>query len=74
MQDDHGKKSPGTGALPGADNAANAPVKPTVLSDDELDGVAGGGLSGGTISLRTGTLLGTVDKQGNAPGFTVGRS
>jgi hypothetical protein len=74
MQDDHGKKSPETGALPGADDAANAPVKPTVLSDDELDGVAGG-FTGGTISvigLRSGTV--TAGPLGGAPAFTVGPS
>jgi hypothetical protein len=66
MQDEDGKKSLATGPVTGADDAANAPVKPTVLSDDELDGVAGGG---------TLTFSGTLDRsRGIAPNFTLGRS
>jgi hypothetical protein len=61
MQDEHGKKSPGTGALPGAENAANAPVKPAALTDADLGKVAGGisvsWLAGATNALSNSPLV-----------------
>jgi hypothetical protein len=54
----------------GADNAANAPVKPASLTDDELDGVAGGGIGG----VYCATVTGLETPLGSASAFTVGRS
>lgn len=42
MREEQGEKSPETGELPGRDEEASAPAKPTDLSDADLDKMAGG--------------------------------
>ena len=42
MQEEQGKKNPETGELPGLDDKAPLPAKPTDLPDADLDKVAGG--------------------------------